>query len=272
VPFDPLFPDQAEAALAVFKSLRIVDLPGQPTFGEACERFVFDFVGAIFGAYDPESAQRLIREFLLLISKKNAKSTIAAGIMVTALCRNWRTRRAADPGADDRGGEQQLQARRRAWSGGSTELKRAAPRHRPPADHPPPGDAGRAQDRRGRQGRRLGQEGGFVLVEELWLFGKRPGAGAMLREATGGLVSRPEGFVVYLTTHSDEPPAGVFKAKLDYFREVRDGIVEDPTSLGVLYEWPPAMIEAEAYLDPKNFYVTNPNLGRSVSAEWLAAS
>jgi phage terminase large subunit-like protein len=36
----PLFPDEAEAALEIFKALRIVDVPGQPTFGEACDDFV----------------------------------------------------------------------------------------------------------------------------------------------------------------------------------------------------------------------------------------
>ena len=75
--------------------------------------------------------------------------------------------------------------------------------------------------------------------------------------------------MIYASTQSDDPPSGIFKQKLQEFRDIRDGKVNDPKSMGILYEFPPRMIESGEYRDPANFCITNPNLGASVDEEFL---
>lgn len=269
IPFSPLYPSEADYALDVFKALRVPDLPGKPTFGECCEQWVFDFVAAIFGANDPVTGSQKISEFMLLISKKNTKSTLAAGVMLTALITGVREEE-----------ELLILAPTIEVAGNSfapaAGMVRAEPElaallhvqeHTRTITHRVTRSALKVVA--AETDTVSGKKAGRILIDELWIFGKKPKADAMLREATGGMISRPEGFVIYLTTQSDEPPAGVFKAKLDYARDVRDGKIVDKRFLPVLYEFPQGMLDDLAYLKPENFYVTNPNLGRSVSSEWL---
>ena len=269
IPFAPLFQEAAEAKMAVFTSLRVVDLPGQPTIGESCDLWLLDFAAAVFGAYDPETGQQMIREFLLLVSKKNTKSTIAAGVMLTELICGWRetdqnlilapTKEVADnafaPAVSMIKADEELDA----LLAHQDHIRLITNRATKATLKVVAADSSTVS----------GKKASRVLVDELWLFGERGDSDAMLQEASGGQVSRPEGYTLYLTTQSDKPPAGVFKEKLAYYRDVRDGKITDPRKLPVLYEFPDEMIAAGEHLDPANFYITNPNLGRSVSQQWL---
>ena len=72
-----------------------------------------------------------------------------------------------------------------------------------------------------------GIKGSGHFIDELWEFGNGNNSKNMIREATGGMASRPEGFIIWATTQSDYAPAGIFREKLDYARKVRDGKIED---------------------------------------------
>lgn len=274
----PIFPAEAEANLAVMRDLRIVDAPGSPRMEDSCGQWLFDLAASIFGAYDASTGRRLIKEWFVMLPKKNFKSGFAASVMLTLLIRNWRksaeftilapTKEVADnsfgPAKDmvqfqeeDEDGEPyselsdlihvQDSQRILTHKGKGAKLKVIA------------ADTNTA----------AGKKSVVLLVEELWLFGKNPKAKDLFREAAGGLASRPEGFTLYITTQSDEPPAGVFKEKLEYARKVRDGEIIDPQFVPVLYEHPPEMVKSGECLLLENMPMVNPNFGRSVDKEFL---
>src|SRR5262245_4716310 len=90
VPDLPLFREEADKALRIFKRLRLPGVIGTPTMAEASGEWFLAIVAALFGSYDPTTHRRMIQELFLLVSKKNGKSSYAAMIMVTALIMNRR--------------------------------------------------------------------------------------------------------------------------------------------------------------------------------------
>ena len=265
----PIFLEQAEQALAIFKQLKIVDAPGSPTFGESCAEWVFDLVRSIFGAYDAESGRRLITEWFILIPKKNSKSTIAAGIMMTAVILNWRQSAEFSVLAPtvEVANNAFAPARDMVQKDEDLEVLMHVQTHIKTITHRESGAALKvlAAD----QNTVGGKKSVGTLVDELHLFGKMSSAENMFREALGGLASRPEGFVIWLTTQSDEPPAGVFKQKLDYARDVRDGKIIDPAFVPVIFEHPPEMVANGDCLKLENMAMVNPNMGFSVDQAFL---
>ena len=269
MPCPPLFPEVADVAERIFKELILVDVMGSPKMGEVTLDWVIEFVRAIFGAYDPKSKKRLIREFFLLISKKNTKSTIAAGIMMVALILNDRmsgelillapTKEVADNSFNP--------IRDFIWADPELSEMFNVSEHTKTVTHL--GTNATLKVIAAESNAAAGKKASIILIDEVWLFGKRANAESMFREAKGGLASRPEGCVIYLSTMSDEMPCGVFKQLLDYARDIRDGIKENPQFLPLIYEFPERMLEAGEHLKPENFYVTNPNLGASVDLDYL---
>jgi len=269
ITFPPLFPAEADEALSQFKELRLVDVLNRPTYGDVGRKWVMDFVSSIFGAYDADAGRRLISEFFLLISKKNSKSSTAAGVMITALLLNWResaeflilaptvevATNSFNPARDMIKVDPNLSALLHVQE------------HYRMITHRVTGATlkvvAAANETVG------GKKATGILLDECWLFGKMNNAENMLREACGGLASRPEGFVIWLTTQSDEAPAGVFKQKLDYARGVRDGRIDDNSFLPILYEFPEAFVKEKKYLEQKYWFITNPNLGASVDESFI---
>jgi len=267
MPMSPIFQDQADDALDVFCNLRMVDAIGSPLMGDTCQPWVLDLVAVLFGSYDVEAQRRLVTNYFLMVSKKNGKSTIAAGIMLTALILNARasgefiilapTKEAADnaykPIRDMIKADEELEARFHEQE----HIRTITDRLNNATLKVVAADSATV----------TGKKAIGVFIDELHEFGKQAKSANMLTEATGGLASRPEGFVFYCTTQSASPPAGVFKAKLDYARGVRDGRIVDKRFLPIIYEFPKSMIEKGMHKDLGNAYITNPNWGISVDRE-----
>ena len=268
VPDLPLFVGEAERALRIFKRLRLPDVIGNPTMGEAFGDWVFDLVRAVFGAYDPATNRRMIQEFFLLVPKKNAKTTIAAAIMVVAIIVNRRpaaeflliapTKEIADISFKQASGIIKL----------DLELTKLfhIQRHIRTITHRR--TEAMIQIKAADTDVITGSKSTGILVDETHVFAKKSNAADVFVEIRGALAARPDGFMIQITTQSKEPPAGVFRQELTIARDVRDGRLALPL-LPILYELPDDIAADNGWKRRQLWPLVNPNMGRSVDPAYL---
>lgn len=271
IPDLPLFDAVAEKALRIFKRLRVPDIIGNPTHGEVCGKWVFDLVRAIFGSYDPETRRRALREFFLLVPKKNGKSSIAAAIIVTAAILNERpeaellliapTKIIAKIAFKQATGIIRLDPELSKLFSitGHGDLKQITHWNTLAVILIKAADAEVI----------TGSKATFILIDETHVFALMSKAAEIFVEIRGSLAARPDGFLLQITTQSKTPPSGVFRAELQTARDVRDGLIALPM-LAVLYELPPEDAVDDGWKRRSTWGLVNPNLNRSVDESYLA--
>jgi phage terminase large subunit-like protein len=210
----PLFTEEAERAVRIFKRLKLPDVIGTPTMAEACGPWFFPIVAAIFGAYDPETNRRMIQEFFLLVPKKNGKSSLAAAMMVVAMIVNRRpaaeflliapTKTVADISFRQAWGIIKLDAELTKLFHPQEHLRKITHRN----------SGAVLQIKAADTDVITGSKSTGILVDETHVFAEKSKAADIFVEIRGALAARPDGFMIQITTQSKKPPAGVFKSEL----------------------------------------------------------
>jgi phage terminase large subunit-like protein len=265
VPDLPLDLVEGSRAVAIFNKLRLADVPGTPTMAEAGGDWFRDIVRAMFGSLDAATRHRMIRELMLLVPKKNSKTTNGALLMVTALLMNERPHASLIMTAP----VQDVAQLAYDAAAGAIALDPVLEKKLYVRDH-----LKKIVHRETKAELEImtfdpavvtGQKPVYALIDELHVVAKMSKAPSAIRQLRGGMLPFPEAFMAFITTQSEDPPSGVFKSELDKARAIRDG-KQAGAMLPVLYEFPEAMQkDAGQWKDPNNWHMVTPNSGRSIS-------
>lgn len=264
VPDLPLFKDEANRAVAIFNRLRLPDVPGQPPMSEACGDWARDLVAALFGSYDPVANVRHIREVFELVPKKNSKTTKGAAIMLTAVLMSRRPRAEYLMVAPTHDVANLAYAQLVGMIEADEVLKAKfhIQDHIKKVTYRPTGTFLKVKSFDPKIV--TGAKPAGVLLDELHVIAENHNADRVIGQLRGGLISQPEGFLLTITTQSERPPVGVFRAELMKARAVRDGKLVAPV-LPILYEFPPGV----DWRNTDNWHMVTPNNGRSITVERL---
>ena len=255
----------ADRAVKIFDKLKLYDVIGTPPMGKVAGDWWRDIMRALFGSLDPETGIRRIRGLFCLVPKKNAKTTNAAGLMLTALIMNQR------PSAEMllTGPSQEISDKAFNTIRGMIANDTVLTKRFHVANH-----TKTITDRRNEALLKVktfdedivtGAVVTAAAIDEIHLLGRKPRASWIIQQLRGGMVTTPEAMFAMITTQSFEPPAGVFADELKIARAIRDGRVKGVDTLPVLYEFTEAQQKDRTFWEnPDNWPLVTPNLNRSI--------
>lgn len=261
----------AKRAVKVFDKLRLPDVAGQPLMATAAGDWFRDIVAALHGSIDKSTGHRMVREIFLLVPKKNSKTTNGAALMLTSLLLNKVpnaeflliaptqpiTRIAFDQAAG------MIEADDILRDPKLTHIQY----HNNTITYLPTGATLQVKSFDPKVV--TGVKPAGVLVDELHVVSEAAISDRVIGQLRGGIISQNHGFLVFITTQSERPPSGVFKAELDKARDIRDG-KRPGAMMPVLYEFPNDIsADDERWSDSANWWMVTPNLGRSLTLDRL---
>ena len=276
----PLDMDRANHALRIFENFRLPDVADQPRLEHTTGQWFKDAIAAVFGGVCQDSGHRMVTEVFALVPKKNSKTTYTAALGLTALMVNKVKNAAmqilgptkeiaqtcfdqacamieADP-MDDETGRHYLQDRFHIIPNKLTIKCRVT--------------KAILKVKTFDMKVVTGSIPILTIIDELHLLSSVAYASRVITQLRGVLAAKPDAVLMFITTQSDEVPAGAFKQELEYAREVRDGIVtEGVGTLPILYEFPEDIQtdENKPWLNPAMWKHVTPNLGYSIKLDAL---
>lgn len=265
--------DQAEAdrSVRIFNRLRLSDVIDTPRIGDVVGDWYRDGVRALFGSYDPVTKIRRIATVHMILPKKQGKTTLSGGTMLTALMMNKR------PNARFGlfGGTQKIAVEAYDAAAGMVEADKKLQRFIKTTDHIKTIEhrlTGAYLEITSFDPK-IATGGKFAgaLIDELHVLGSMAKADRVIGQIRGARVALTESFMWLITTQSEERPAGVFASELKYARRVRDGEIDDPSYLPIIYEFPEEIQSSEdrKWENPEIWHQVMPSLGVAVSRQVL---
>jgi len=230
-----------------------VRFAGRPFDLEPWQRAI---VGNLFG-WRGIDGNRRYRETFIFVPRKNGKSALAAGIALRVLFAD------GEPGAEiyvaaadrDQAGivfdlaKQQVAADDLLASQARCYRKsivRGASTFKPVSS-----------DVAGKHG----YNAHCAIIDELHALPN----GELVDVLQTSMGTRTQPLTVFITTSDFERPGSICNEKHEYASKVRDGVIDDPRFLPVIYE---ASRDAD-WSSPSTWHAANPNLGVSITEEFL---